>query len=66
MDRWPDAASGTLSFACHNRRKTCAAWGETGRERYGGVIEVAGLCNFLNILSLFYFSFSFSALQDGF
>lgn len=58
MDRWPDAASGTLSFARHNGRKACAAWGETGRERYGGVVEVAGLCNILNILSLFYFRFS--------
>lgn len=37
--------------------------GETGRERYAGVIEVVGLCNFVNILSLFYFRFSFSALS---
>lgn len=58
MDRWPDAASGTLNFARHNGRKACAAWGETGRERYGGVLEVAGLCNILNKLSLFYFRFS--------
>lgn len=66
MDRWPDAASSTLSFARHNGRKACATWGKTGRERYGGVIEVAGLCNIPNILSLFYFRICFLLCRMNF
>lgn len=30
MDRWPGAASGALSFTCHNGRKTCTPCGRLG------------------------------------
>lgn len=62
MDRWPGAASGALSFTCHNGRKTCTPCGRLGGGGVGwgemcSVISALGSCDKVTILKVIFWLF---------